>query len=258
MRVSVRFAFIAAMAAGLCALPLTPAIAEETPLSVHVGDGTLDGSFLEPYNNAWFYSVKFTDGRELPEGIWSDHMQWTTVDGKREMLRVQGTTFLNGSSNAILNVFDPKTLAPIKSETHGIDGTIFRRTFDGAHVTSVSLANAKDSKAPEAKDLPQPVFDFNGGMYGILLASLPLRTGLKGTLPAIADNDPELTSEAFEVVGQEEVSAGARGRVTAWVVDSVKPGQYTMRFWLTKQAPYIIRLVMTDQAHGRTLTWDMI
>ncbi len=31
-----------------------------------------------------------------------------------------------------------------------------------------------------------------------------------------------------------------------------------MRFWLTKAAPYIIKLVMTDEAHGRVLSWDMI
>jgi hypothetical protein len=31
-----------------------------------------------------------------------------------------------------------------------------------------------------------------------------------------------------------------------------------MRFWLTKTAPYIIKLVMTDEAHGRVLSWEMI
>lgn len=253
-----RLALTLTAGAFVLSVPLTGAFAQSAPITVHMGDGTIDGSFLEPYNNAWFYSVKFDDGREVPEGIWSDHMQWTTVDGKRAMLRVQGTTFLNGSSNGIVNVFDPKTLAPIKSETHGIDGTIMRRTFDGVRVATVSLESAKDTKAPDTKALAEPVYDFNGGMYGILLASLPLKVGLKGALPAVADKDAKLTSEPFEVVGQEEVQAGSHGQVKAWVVDSVHPGEYTMRFWLTKQAPYIIRLVMTDQAHKRVLTWDMI
>jgi len=226
--------------------------------TVHVGDGTLDGSFLKPYDNDWIYVAKGADGTVHPQGIWSDHMQWSVADGKRVMLRVQGTTFVNGSANTIVNMFDPHTLAPIKSETHGIDGTIFRRIFDGAHVTSVTLAGPGDKKEPVAADLPQAVYDFNGGMYGILLASLPLRKGLKGTLPAVADRDPTLTAEPFEVLGRETVHAGARGNLTAWVVESTHPGEYTMRFWLTKTAPYIIRLVMNDEAHHRVLTWDML
>jgi hypothetical protein len=223
-----------------------------------MGDGTLNGSFLRPYNNAWIYVAKSADGTVHPQGIWTDHMQWSVVNGKRVMLRVQGTTFLDGRANTIVNFFDPRTLAPIKSETHGVDGTIFRRTFDGSHITSVELAGSGDKKDPAAFDLPQAVYDFNGGMYGILLASLPLRKGLKGTLPAIADRDPALTAEPFEVIGRESVHAGARGNVTAWVVESTHPDEYTMRFWLTKTPPYIIRLVMDDQAHHRVLTWDML
>ncbi|WP_156029791.1 DUF3108 domain-containing protein [Sphingomonas sp. URHD0057] len=226
--------------------------------TVHVGDGTLDGSFLEPYNNAWMYNAKTADGTLHPQGIWTDHMQWSVLDGKRVMLRVQGTTFLNGSANTIVNFFEPRTLAPIKSETHGVDGTVFRRTFDGAHVTSVTLAGAGDKNDPDAADLPQAVYDFNGGMYGILLASLPLRKGLKGTLPAIADRDATLMAEPFEVLGRETVHAGARGNLSAWVVESTRPGEYTMTFWLSRSAPYIIRLVMNDVANHRVLTWDML
>ncbi len=243
-----------------CALqtPCAAGTGRAPTLTVRVGDGTLDGSFLKPYDNAWFYSAKLSDGRVSPQGIWSDHMQWTVVDGKQEMLRVQGTSYISGVSDVLINIFDPKTLAPVKSEAHRIDGTIFKRTFDGTHVTSVTLANAKDDKTPDAVDLPQAVYDFNGGMYGILLASLPLKVGLRGTLPAVAEDDGTLTREPFEVLRREMVSAGARGVVKAWVVDSAKPGNYTMRFWLQKKPPYIIRLVMTDETHKRVLTWEMI
>lgn len=232
--------------------------AGELRTTVHVGDGTLNGSFLKPYDNAWIYTAKLSDGTIHPQGIWTDHMQRSVVDGKSVMLRVQGTTFINGSANTIINTFDPRTLAPIKSETHGVDGTIFRRTFDGARVTSVTLAAVGDKKEGTTVDLPEAVYDFNGGMYGILLASLPLRKGLKGTLPAIADRDSTMTAEPFEVRGRESVRAGARGSLTAWVVDSARPGDYTMRFWLTKTPPYIIKLVMNDEGHHRVLTWDML
>ena len=225
---------------------------------VTVGDGTLDGSFLKPYNNAWFYSAKLPDGRVVPQGIWSDHMQWMTIDGKQRMLRVQGTTFITGAANTIVNVFDPKSLAPIRSERHDIDGTLLRRSFEGAHVTSVTLANAKDTRTPDQANLSQPVYDFNGGMYGILLAALPLEKGLRGSLPAMAENAYEVEQEPVEAIGRETVDAGRSGKVTAWVVDCVKPKDYTMRFWLIKEPPYIIKLVMSDEAHDRVLTWEML
>ena len=62
--------------------------AEDAHPTVRVGDGTLDGTFLQPYNNAWFYSVETADGVDHPQGIWSDHLQWTTENGKAEKNRV--------------------------------------------------------------------------------------------------------------------------------------------------------------------------
>ena len=222
-----------------------------------MGDGTIDGSFLQPYNNAWMYSVKLPNGQTSPQGIWSDHLQWTTVDGKQVMLRVQGTTFVNGVSNTIRNVFDPKTMAPITSETHGIDGSIFRRTFAGAHVVTETLAGPKDPAVKTEADLPTAVYDFNGGLYGLLLATLPLKTGLTGSLPAVADRENTLSVEPFHVLREESVSAGSRGMVKAWVVESGHPGDYHMTFWLTKQPPYIIKLVDVMESNGRVLTWEM-
>jgi len=251
------------VAALSCALMLTAVAAlADDGATVKVGDGTLDGAFLEPYNNAWFYTVTPDGGPVRPQGIWSDHLQRTEENGKPALMRVQSVGFLNGRSNVVINVFDAKTLAPIRSETHGIDGTIFRRVFDGAHITEVTLANGKDTTAASTStDLPQAVYDFNGGTYGLLLAALPLKAGLTGALPAVADpagGKAQFSTEPFHVLQQETVSAGAHGMMKTWKVESAKPGQYTMAFWLTKRAPYIIRLVMDDRAHKRTLEWNMI
>ena len=250
-------ACVAAIAGGrpTQAQPAAPATAAAP--TVHVGDGAIDGSFLQPYNNAWLYTVTSPNGQTSPQGIWSDHLQWTTVDGKQVFLRVQGTTFVTGVSNSIRNVFDPKTLAPISSEAHGIDGSIFRRTFKGAHVVSETLAGPKDSGTKTETDLPMAVYDFNGGLYGMLLAALPLKIGLTGSLPAVADRDNVLTAEPFHVVREETVAAGSRGRLKAWVVQTEKPGDYHMTFWLTKQPPYIIKLVDVLESSGRVLTWEM-
>ena len=247
---------LAALAAAIV-LAASSAMAEDTA-TVKVGDGTLDGSFLRPYNNAWFYTAKTADGVVHPQGIWTDHMQWTTVDGRKALMRVQGTIFIVGKSNVVINTFDPKTLAPIGREAHNIDGSVSRRSFAGTHITDANRANGATADTTTSADLPVPVYDFNGGLYGILLASLPLKPGLTGSLPAINDEGNALSIEPFHVLRQETVSAGARGRVKAWVVETVKPGNYTMTFWLMKKPPYIIHLVMDDQANKRTLTWDML
>ena len=242
------------------ALGFSSTFAADAPqhATVHVGDGTLDGSFLQPYNNAWFYTAKLPDGQVRPEGIWTDHMQWATVDGRQVLMRLQAITFLNGLSSSTINVFDPKTLAPISTEKHNIDGTVFKRTFNGSHVTSVTLKSPSDTATPNAAELSEPVYDFNGGLYGILLAALPMKAGFSGSLPAVADFNDVLSVESFHVLRQESVRAGSHGMVRAWVVESAKPGNYTMTFWITKKPPYIIRLVYDDFANKRLLTWDML
>jgi len=244
----------------IAAFAFTPGTvaASPQPLNVRVGDGTLDGSFLQPYNNAWFYTAKLADGQVRPEGIWTDHMQRANAGGKEVLIRVQGITFLNGLSSSTINVFDPKTLAPISMEKHNLDGTIFKRTFNGSHVTSVTLKSPSDTSVPSTVELSEPVYDFNGGLYGILLAALPMKVGLSGSLPAVADSDDVLSMEPFEVLRQESIRAGSRGMVRAWVVKSVKPGNYTMTFWITKTPPYILRLVFDDTANRRVLTWEML
>ena len=259
MSVLIAVCACAALAAGSRPQATDPAAGAASPVAtVRMGDGTIDGSFLQPYNNAWVYTVTLPNGQTSPQGIWSDHMQWTTVGGRQVMMRVQGTTFVSGVSNSIRNVFDPKTMAPINSETHGIDGSIFRRTFTGAHVVTETLASAKDPGTKTEVDLPMAPYDFNGGLYGLLLAALPLKAGLTGSLPAIADRENTLTSEPFHVLREEYVSAGSRGKVKAWVVETGHPGDYRMTFWLTKEPPYIIRLIDAMESNGRVLTWEML
>ena len=225
--------------------------------TVHVGDGVIDGRFLQPYDNAWLYTVTLPNGQKSTQGIWSDHLQWTNVDGRQVLMRVQGTTFVNGVSNSIRNVFDPGTLAPIWSETHGIDGSIVRRTFHGAHVVTETRASSTASAARTEADLAMSVYDFNGGLYGLLLAALPLEAGFTGALPAVADTDNVLSIEPFKVLREEEVAAGSHGLLKAWVVETAHPGDYRMTFWLSKKPPYIIKLVDVLEPTGRVLTWEM-
>src|SRR4051794_12573147 len=77
---------------------------------------SFDGSRLHPYVNAWRYDVTLPDGSVHPQGVWTDQLLKTTRGGRDVFVRAQGTVFVNGTTSAVLNVFDPKTLMPISDE----------------------------------------------------------------------------------------------------------------------------------------------
>src|SRR5262245_19348123 len=112
---------------GLGALALAVAAAAQpasaaSPAPIAVGAAAVDGAVLQPYDNVWRYTVRLADGTVKVQGLWTDHLERIEVDGRSVFRRVQGMTYVNGLSSANLNVFDPKTVAPISSLLHAPDG----------------------------------------------------------------------------------------------------------------------------------------
>ncbi len=246
---------IAAVAA---ASPAAPAAARAETATIAVGDGTADGTKLQPYDNAWIYSAQKPDGTRAVQGIWTDHFYKTTVDGKLVWRRLQGMTYVNHSMSSVSDTFDPTTCSPLANDQYHPDGTILKRRFDGRHVTTERLARAGAAPVKTEFDLASPVFDFFGGTYGLLLSCFPLRVGYTGTFQAVAETEDVAASVTFAVVREEQVSAGARGMRQAFVVVVDTPGAYRQTFWLSKEAPYIIRLeVVWADAHA-VATFDML
>lgn len=202
---------------------------------------------LKPYENVWRYSATLADGSVKVQGLWTDRLDAVTIGGRTLFRRVQGMTYVSGLTSATINVFDPDTMLAISSEIHKVDGTWLKRTFDGTSVTETRGSSPADKTGVvTSASLPQPVYDFWGGMYGTLFAAMPLKVGLKGSLPSIAEFEPSPKPASFEVVGEEDVPAGRLGTVHAFVVKSEG-----MTFWISKAAPYILRL---DIAMGNGVT----
>src|SRR5258706_11451666 len=101
---------LAAAVAG--ALLVAPG-ANAAPKAIGVGDGTADGTKLQPYDNAWIYSATKPDGTKAVQGIWTDHFAKVTIDGKLVWRRLQGMTYVNHLMSSVSNTFDPATCAPI-------------------------------------------------------------------------------------------------------------------------------------------------
>ena len=220
---------------------------------IAVGDGTISGAKLKPYSNAWMFSF-IKDGKKRDQGIWSDVLRYRDVKGRRVLERVQGMTYPNGMSSVTINQFDPVTVAPVYSEQHTPNGKLVKRTFDGSHI-ELHLTQAPGAAEEIIKtDLPARVYDFNGGMYGMLIAAQPLRIGYSARIPTVGEFDNVPTSVPFHVTRREIIHAGFKGRVNAWVVNV--GGNSPMTFWISNDPPYILRLSLPMS--GGEAVYDII
>jgi hypothetical protein len=162
-----------------------------------------------------------------------------------------------------VNVFDPKTMAPVYMDFKRSDtGEWAHRDFDKAVVKYRRGTAGNDTKNQAGQiELKESVFDYNGGMYGILLAALPLKEGLKATFPTLSEDHDELDWITVTVGKQELTDAGPGKQVMAWPIDT--EGNYANKshsiFWVTKEAPYVIKLVTTiPTGKWMTVTISMI
>lgn len=243
-------------ALALSSAPTTAALATSPsaePRVMQIGDGTISGARLKPYTNAWMFSF-VRDGKRKDQGIWSDVLRFRDVDGKHLLERVQGMTYSNGTSSVTINRFDPVTLAPTYSEQRTPDGKLVKRTFAGSHVEMHFTKAPGEAEEVMKADLPSAVYDFNGGMYGTLIAAQLLRVGYSGKIPAVGEFDNSFVAVPFHVVRREAIRAGFKGKVNAWVVNV--GGDSPLTFWISDDPPYILRLRIP--MNGGDGVFDMI
>jgi len=238
------------------AVLLTPVVCRsaETP-TVHVGDGSVSGATLRPYDNAWRLYLRKADGSHDDRGMCTDHVRLQQIDGAMRLIRQEGTTTFKltdtGATSRLsmtFDVADAQTLAAISDEDVRADGTHVSRRFDQR---SAEVSAGADQ--PTSFVLTEPVFDFNGGMAGLLLAALPLHVGYRAALPALGENGFE-TAE-IRVTREEVTAAGRLGKLKTFVVDvGSAPVQAT--YWISKSPPYVIRAEV--ETPNGTAVWEML
>jgi hypothetical protein len=236
--------------------------ADETapPPAIHVGDGSIDGGRIHPYDNAWVITVRRDDGTVQSRGMSSDHVQYVTVDGRRYLARVEDTTGLSGSKldqvagggSMTFNLFDPLTFEPAVGEAGSVGGASMRRSFAGRHVVTRERSASGVDKTSEA-DLPEPVLDFHGGMTGLILAALPLKVGYRATIPAMGDTGFE--PAVIRVIGHAFRPIGLARRVETWVVE-IGPSPSHSVYWISKTAPYVIKAEV--RGPHAVASWDIV
>jgi len=234
------------------------------PLKIKLGDPSVDGTFLKPYKNAWKVVYAFPGKDPFLVGVWTDELTEVEGNGRRLLQRTQIADYAKYNIvTTYANVFDPKTMSPVSMDFKRSDtGEWAHRDFDGAVVKYRRGDSADPAKTQTGQlKMEEPIFDYNGGMYGVLLAALPLKEGFKATLPALSEDRNELDWITFTVGKQELMDAGPGKQVLAWPVDT--EGNYANQshsiFWVTKEPPYVIKLVTTiPTGKWVTVTLSMI
>jgi hypothetical protein len=233
------------------------------PALVKLGDGTVSGARLTPYDNAWLVTQTRSDGRIVEPGIWTDQLRLREVDGRKVFVRTQGIAYFRGEFLTSVNVFDPLTMAPIRDIQHAADGSTEKWTLNGTHAEGHLVAATPGAKEEVQQfDSHVPGYDFNCCMRSLMAATLPLSAGYSVTLPNEIMSKDDDEGVTYKVVGREQTQAGARGMVDTWVVQiDPSPGgcDCVIKFWVSDKAPFIIRMTLSaGKAHPYDQSFDMI
>ena len=173
----------------------------------------MDGSFLKPYKNAWKVVYAFPGKEPFMVGTWTDELAAVEIHGRQLLRRSQMADYAKYNIvTTYVNVFDPKTMAPVYMDfTRSDTGEWAHRDFDRSLVKYRRGKSGDDTKNEVGQiELKESVFDYNGGMYGVLLAALPLKEGFKATFPTLSEDRDELDWITVAVGKQELVDAGTR------------------------------------------------
>jgi len=234
----------------IASLVCSPALAAE---KIVPGDARVDGSFIRSASNAWKMTGMSPGGRQTDGGIWKDRIEVLERDGRAIVRRTQVDSGPDGTTTFITET-DRQSLTPIRAEVTTPSGLHRVLTFERDHVHVALTTPAKS----EETDIPiaQPVFDFNGGLFGLLVDGFPLKEGFSATFP-IFDPRSGVAWARYTVVGRERVASGKRRKTDVWTVEVQDPVRVTrMLFSLTKEPPYVIRL--QEIGEGVVWTFDMM
>ncbi|MGH9646195.1 MAG: DUF3108 domain-containing protein [Bryobacteraceae bacterium] len=232
--------FAALYFAGLPLLTCQPALAQgagspDQIVRLKVGDAAVTGSQLKPYTNLWNFTMQKPGTEAKPAGSWSDALEVVDLSGKPAMKRTQVAKYDKGIRLTFVSVFDPATMEPLSFDYSRSDNWNVRHVDFQNSTATYRHTDNKDAKPEEATaNLGQQVFDFYGGMYGLLVSALPLKDGYTAEIPTLDTNKMAIDWVPVRVKGRETVDAGAGKKTQTWVVETPTKFYGKMTWWVTK------------------------
>ena len=233
--------------------------------TVHLGDGTIRGSRLRPFQVAW--SATFYPDNAPPivaPGMWLQTLDVGQWKGRKVLVRAIGGVVVGHDSHQIrgyiahVAIVDPQTLAPIWSQHHDADGGTETWAVDGTHVEwRHTGGDAGAKEIVERFDTPVPAYDLAGAIIPFYLRALPRRVGLSGAIPVIGDPKQPIRALPFKVDRKERIRAGRLGMVDAWVVECPDPAAGILHFWLSERFPYPLKMEIPATPGVPRQTYDL-
>jgi hypothetical protein len=242
----------------LAVAPWVAAHDDTDAVKAPVGSQLVNGESLRPFENSWRMQVTKKDGTTNADaGLWKDRFEVIDIDGKQYGVRVQDAIFKakNGgiaATTRTVNVFERKTMAPVMRR--------YERHVTGKEDSSVHIAFKRGQMALESRAggkietrniAAEPAFDFDGGLYALLWSAFPLKVGFAASLPSYSEDEhPEKVAwYTFRVTGRERIEAGGQGPRDCWIVEG-DSGSGPLKYWLSAESPYIIRLQYQQPTTG--------
>jgi len=252
-------------AAAYNAVPASGASAQKVVPTMRLGDGTISGSRVKPFQVAWRSTFYPDNGPPITGGLWEQALRVDEIDGRKVLVRTTGGVVYGHASHKILGyiahiaLLDPETLAPIRSEHRDFDGSTDTYIVNGTHVEwHHKAADAAAKEEVHDFDTPVPAYDFAGAIIPFYLRALPLKVGYSGVIPEIGDPDHPLRGLPFKVVRRERISAGTRGMLDTWVVECPDPTAGMLHFWLSEKYPFPIRMAIPAVPGTPRQTYDLV
>jgi len=213
---------------------------------VEVGDAKVTGSHLKAYTNLWKFTQQKPGGVAEPAGTWSDSLESVDFRGQPALKRTQIAKYDKKPIQlSFVSIFDPKTMEPFSFEYSRSDNGNVRHVDFQHETVTYRHTDATRSKPEEATvKLDRPVFDFYGGMYGVLISALPLAEGYTTELPAFDNTKMAIDWVPVRVKGRETVESGPGKTTETWVVETPTKFYGRMTWWVTKEPPYVIKAVL--------------
>ena len=213
---------------------------------VEVGDAGITGSQLKPCTNLWKFTLQKPGGPAEDAGTWSDSLERIIYKGNSAMKRTQVAKYeKKGIQLTFASVFDPKTMEPLSFDYSRSDNGNVRHVEFQHETVTYRHTDSKETKPEEVTvKLDHRVFDFYGGMYGMLISTLPLADGYAAEIPALDTNKMAIDWVPVRVKGRETVGASAGTKTETWVVETPTKLYGRMTWWVKKEPPYVIKAVL--------------
>ena len=227
-------------------------------ITVSIGDTAISSKDFKPHQASYQTSVVLPDGKSYDTGIFSEEIRRKEINGKPVIEVVQtwgqkvhkevnpgwaarGLTMVNWT---LTNVVDGKTLAPAMSSSMNDLKNYQQIEFDGLTVKETnSTRPPSDNVLKSETKLERPVFNYQAGLFGLLLARFPLKEGYSARIPTYKPSSGteagKLEWVSFKVTGKETVTTSTGKKFAAWVVEVDDKNT----FWLSSESPYVIKSV---------------